>query len=263
VDKRTASLHKDSAKFVWARSLLAELDGSEYGLSIQKQILTGMCKFRTLPDKDVPNPNAGLDALRRLKEMTVENQLLIEDKKKESVHKKQIQEEKVKIVQNRAKKLEELKNIFVSSIYSKNRQGAGYALEDILTKLFPIFEIEYKKSYKTETQQIDGHFKFEGFDYLVEARWREGLPIESDIGSFKRKIDTKLESTRGIFVSINGFKEDVLKTFEGQGSNILFFCGQDITYILEGTIALDEVIRNKIDKAAQTGKVYYPVRLMM
>lgn len=263
VDKKLASKHKDLAKFVWARSLLAELDDNEDGFLIQRRILTELCKFRNLPDKDAPNPDAGLSALRKLKELAIKNKLEIEDEKERSKQQKLMKEEKIRIVQDRAKLLVELNSDFISAVSSVNRQNAGYSLEDILEKLFPIFNLDYRKSYKTETQQIDGHFKFEGFDYLVEAKWRTDQPNESEIGGFKRKVDTKLESTRGVFISINGFREKVIECFEGLGSNILFFSGEDIIHILEGRIDLNEVIRKKIDKAAQEGKVYFPVALMI
>lgn len=263
VDRRLASKHRDLAKFVWARNLLNELDELENGYTVQKRILTELCKFKNIPDKDAPNPDAGLSALRKLKELAVKNKIEIEEYKNKVDQRKIIKEEKIRIAQDRADLLAELKMIFYSMISTANRQKAGYSLEDLLERLFPVFDLEYRKSYRTETQQIDGHFKFEGFDYLVEAKWRVDQPNENEIGGFKRKIDTKLESTRGVFISINGFREEVIKSFEGAGSNILFFSGEDFTHVLEGRIDLDEVLRKKIDKAAQEGIAYFPVSLML
>lgn len=263
VDRRLASKHRDLAKFVWARNLLNELDELENGYTVQKRILTELCKFKNIPDKDAPNPDAGLSALRKLKELAVNNKIEIEEYKNKVDQRKIIKEEKIRIAQDRADLLAELKLIFYSMISTANRQKAGYSLEDLLERLFPVFDLEYRKSYRTETQQIDGHFKFEGFDYLVEAKWRVDQPNENEIGGFKRKIDTKLESTRGVFISINGFREEVIKSFEGAGNNILFFSGEDFTHVLEGRIDLDEVLRKKIDKAAQEGVAYFPVSLML
>lgn len=263
VDRGLASKDKHLAKFVWARTLLNELDEIENGDIIQRRILTELCKFRNLPDKDVPNHDAGLSALRKLKELAVENKLEIEEEKKQIDQRKTIRDEKLRIAQERAKLLSDLKSIFYNSMSNANRQSAGYSLEDILESLFPIFDLEYRKSYKTETQQIDGHFKFEGFDYLVEAKWRDNQPNESEIGGFKRKIDTKLESTRGVFISINGFRDEVIRSFEGPGNNILFFSGEDIVYILEGRIDLREILRKKIGKAAQEGIAYVSVKSML
>lgn len=263
VDRRLTRKHKDLVKFVWARSLLNDLDELDNGFYIQRQILTELCKLKKLPDKDVPNPDAGLSALRTLKELALKNKLEVEEVKRKTENIKIMIDEKQRIAQERATLLNELKIIFMSAITASNRQSAGYSLEDILERLFPIFDLDYRKSYKTETQQIDGYFKFEGFDYLVEAKWREKQPNENDIGGFKRKVDTKLESTRGIFVSINGFRDEVIKSFEGPGNNIIFFSGEDLIHILEGRIDINEVLHKKIDKAAQEGKAYVSVSSMI
>ena len=263
IDRRFVEKHKDQAKFVWARNLLNELDEKENGFELQKKILTELCKLRNLPDRDAPNPDAGLEALRKLKELAIENKFEIEEKKKNTEQRKIIASEKQKIIQERAESLAELSKLFYSSITNSNRQQAGYSLEDILERLFPIFDLDYRKSYKTGTQQIDGHFKFEGFDYLVEAKWCDDQPNENEIGGFERKVNTKLESTRGIFISINGVRDEVIKQFNGKGSNILFFSGEDLVHVLEGRIDLKEALRKKIDKAAQEGQVYMPIVSML
>jgi hypothetical protein len=139
---------------------------------------------------------------------------------------------------------------------SVDRQKAGYDLEDIIKELFNLFEIDYKKSYKTDTQQIDGHFRFQSFDYLVEAKWRKEQPTESEIGAFQRKVNSKLQSTRGLFVSATGFKNTVLEKFNG-ANNIIMFCGMDIINVLDGRIDLKELLSIKIEKAAQYGICYY------
>ncbi len=40
-----------------------------------------------------------------------------------------------------------------------------------------------------------GRFKFKGFDYLVEARWRQEPPSETELIAFKTKVDKKITST--------------------------------------------------------------------
>jgi hypothetical protein len=263
IDRRLASKYRDQAKFVWARNLLNDLDDKDNGFDLQRRILTELCKFRNIPDKDAPNPDAGLGALRKLKELAVENKFEVEEVKKDSTQRKVIAQEKQKLIEERAKTLIELKTIFYNSLSDQNRQGAGYSLEDILERLFPLFDIDYRKSYKTGTQQIDGHFKFEGFDYLVEAKWRADQPNENEIGGFERKVNTKLESTRGVFISINGTRDEVIAQFNGKGSNILFLSGEDLVHILEGRIDLREALRKKVDKAAQEGQVYTPITSMI
>lgn len=263
VPKTLASKYKDQYKFNWIKNLLNDLDQMQDGLEIERRILTELCKLRNLPDANVANPDVGLDNLRAIKRLSVEHDLFVEEAKAQHAQKKNLAKAKAKIVEERSNSLKGLLQEFMAEIINPNRQSAGYSLEDILEKLFPLFSLEYRKSYKTPTQQIDGHFRYEAFDYLVEAKWRADQPNEQEIGGFQRKVNTKLESTRGVFFSINGFRDEVITEFQGHGSNILFFTGEDLIHILEGRIALDEAIKIKIEKAAQEGIVYYPVSAMI
>lgn len=263
IDKKLASKHRGLAKFVWTRNLLNDLDELENGYELQRRILTELCKFRNIPDRDAPNPNAGLNNLRKLKQLAKENKLVVEEENRNIKQRKNMAAYKAKIIAERAEKLKELKEDYFRGFSEGDRQKADYILENILERLFPLFELEYKKPYKTATQQIDGHFGFEGFNYLVEAKWQKELPSESEIGGFKRKVDTKLESTRGVFISINGFREEVVKSFEGNKSNILFFDGEDLMHIIEGRVDLQDAIYTKIQKASQEGIAYFPVSRML
>ena len=156
----------------------------------------------------------------------------------------------------RAAKLARLREQFNAAVIGHDRQRSGYELEDILAELFALAEMDYTRSYRTPTQQIDGHFSFSGFDYLVEAKWRNEMPTEQEIGAFQRKVETKLESTRGIFVSILGYRQQVIDQFNGRGANIILIDGQHLTHVLEGRRALGDVLRLLIDAAAQRGIVY-------
>lgn len=251
--------YRDQAKFVWARRLLTELGQTESGCLIQRRILTGLCQLRDLPDKDVPDRDAGLTALRKLKRMALEQKFFVEKAREESKSRASITEEKQKIFKQRSEKLSSLREFFNEAVINPDRQKAGYSLEELVKDLFALFEIEYKKSYKTTTQQIDGHFRFEGFDYLVEARWRNEMPTESEIGGFKQKVDTKLESTRGIFISVLGFRKEVIDQFSKGGGNIILMDGTHLIQVLEGRFDLRDLLRIVVEKAAQEGLAYTPV----
>lgn len=254
-----ARKYKDEYKFVWAKKLLNELSESNEGIVIQHKILRSFFDLRDLPDKSLAGKerNEGLGELRGLKEIIIELNLVDKQRKDEGDLRKRLLEEKSKIIAQRSDRLCELKNVFNKRLTSSNRQEAGYDLEDILMRLFSLSEIEYKKSYKTSTQQIDGSFSFEGFDYLVEAKWRKDQPNEGEIGSFQRKVDTKLKSTRGIFVSVSGFRNEVIEAFNNN-TNILLMDGIDLTHLLEGRIELKELLSMKIKYAAQYGKCHCP-----
>jgi hypothetical protein len=155
-----------------------------------------------------------------------------------------------------------LKRRFVELAQSSDDpQGRGYGLEDLLAELFELHEITYRRPYRTETEQIDGHFEFKGFDYLVEARWRATHASETDIGAFKVKVDKKLASTRGVFVSLMGYRTEVVMEFtRGVTSHIVLVDGSDLTLILEGQVSLADALDLKIQKAAQEGIIFFPLR---
>jgi len=261
VPKSLVQKYKNLYKFTWIKAILNDLDQMEDGPTIEKRILTELCKLRKLPDNGVSNTEIALKNLREIKLLAIEHDLFVEEERASVINKKKLAAQKARIIEERSLQLEKLRKAFMDGIVDPNRQQAGYSLEDILVELFSLFCIEYRKSYKISTQQIDGHFKFESFDYLVEAKWRADLPTEQEIAGFKRKVDTKLESTRGIFFSINGFRQEVVEAFQG-GGNIIFFSGEDLVFILEGMISLDEVLRIKIEKAAQEGIPYFEVKSM-
>lgn len=97
---------------------------------------------------------------------------------------------------------------------------------------------------------------FDNFRYLIEARWRETSPTVNELGGFANKVERKLKSTRGLFVSIVGFRKEVLDEV-ATGSSIILMDGQDLMLILEGHVSLIEALRLKIDKASRQSEIFY------
>jgi len=255
VDRSLVRKYRDEAKFVWARHVLTDLGVTEEGYLIQRKVLTELCKLRNLPDPAAPDPDAGLDALRSLKRLAQEQQLVAKEEIKKTEDRTRLAQVRAKLQQERAGKLQELNNSFGQAVANPDRQRSGYSLEELLKELFQLFEIEYTKSYRTSTRQIDGKFVLDSFHYLIEARWRKDLPTEQEIGGFKQKVDNVLQSTRGLFVSVPGFRAEVAQQFDGHGANIILMDGLDLTFILEGRIDLRDALRYKIERASRDGKV--------
>jgi len=68
------------------------------------------------------------------------------------------------------------------------------------------------------------------------------------------------ESTRGLFVFVAGFRQEVVLQFtQGATSNIILMDGQDLALILEGHVSLTDALDLKIQKAAQEGTIYFPL----
>ena len=88
----------------------------------------------------------------------------------------------------------------------------------------------------------------------------EGQPTEADLSTLKMKVDKKITSTRGLFVSIPGFGPEVVSEFtRGVASNIVLMDGVDLLLILEGRVSLIDGLEIKIQKAAQEGIILFPL----
>ncbi|TVX16849.1 restriction endonuclease, partial [Streptococcus pneumoniae] len=241
-------------KFVWAKNVINELNKTENGRSIIRRIATEFYKMKNISD-EVQDRDRGLDALRKLKRLIGDTQQnKVNETLNNSYHRSR-QEMKIQLKQQLLQKIEELKTEYYSLFSSDNPQERGYRLEKIVANLFRINDIDYHDSYRnrTNTQQLDGYFRFEGFDYLVEMKWEKNPVNSSKIASLKQKVDTKLTSTRGLFLSINGFRDEVIQDFSNKDAKILFMDGQELAYILENRISLYEALKVKIIGASKTG----------
>ncbi|TDG56244.1 hypothetical protein C4K59_002382 [Streptococcus thermophilus] len=245
---------KSEPKFIWAKNVINELNKTENGRLIIRRIATEFYKMKNIPD-EVQDRDRGLDALRKLKRLIVDTQQnKVNETLNNSYHRSK-QEMKIQLKQQRLQKIEELKTEYYSLFSSENPQERGYRLEKIVANLFRINDIDYHDSYRnsTNTQQLDGYFRFEGFDYLVEMKWEKNPVNSPKIASLKQKVDTKLTSTRGLFLSINGFRDEVIQDFSNKDAKILFMDGQELAYILENRISLYEALKVKIIGASKTG----------
>ncbi len=199
-------------------------------------------------------------ALRTLKEEAKAHDLDLKEERTVRTRTKADAAQEVQKARDRQRRLRELYTAFLDLSISDDRQARGYSLEDLLKELFAIFELRYRKSYKVEGEQVDGFFTFGGFDYLVEARWRREQPSLQDLLGFKGKVDRKIESTRGVVVSIAGFRDDIVQRLREAGAaNLILVDGYDLNLILEGRVSLIDALQAKVEKAAQEGIVYFPL----
>lgn len=140
-------------------------------------------------------------------------------------------------------------------------QERGYAFERFLKEFFDAGGLGARASFRLRGEQIDGSFELDSEVYLLEARWRNERAANSDLLTFSGKIAGKAQWSRGLFVSYAGFSEDGLQGFShGRPTNLIGLDGLDLYHILSGTLDLREVLRRKARRAAETNRVFVPVR---
>ena len=97
----------------------------------------------------------------------------------------------------------------------------------------------------------------------MEARWRQDKPTTGDLADFKFKVDGKIDSTRGLFISMAGFDDEVLEHFasnSGTRRNVIYMTGHDLALIFGGHIGLVDALLMKINAAESRGE--YLIDLM-
>lgn len=223
-----------------------------------------LCKFEDFShlkreEDSVIKIRDAVDAVNALKKFAGTH-IKNKQEKNDALERAKIAQKKQNEVSSFNEKLNLLKADFLA-MYSMQPQARGYKLENFMRELLSLFDLEPKKSYKIEGEQIDGHFTCDGSDYLLETKWEEKPLSASDVYSFTGKIAGKLDNTLGFFISINGFSDDALIALEKASKKVCILCdGHDLITVLEARIRLNDLIIRKKRHAIQTGKLYISVK---
>ncbi len=202
------------------------------------------------------------ELLAEFKDLIGNDPIEEEIKRQQLEKKKQDHLKKIHINKSFQDKLQELNQKFLLLHTHDNHQKRGFELEILIAELLRVNEFDFIKSYKTDSEQIDGYLKFEGFDYLLEMKWTDGLTSQKDLSIFDGKIRGKAQSTRGIFISMNGFDNNVIVKFSNDSPRIILMTGEDLALVLNGTRSLYDVICAKVDALVRYGNIYHLAREM-
>lgn len=198
------------------------------------------------------------NAVVALKKLTIQHYDLMEEEKKKEQKRKKAYE---KILKNKgvSERLEVIKKEYFDLISGADPQKRGFKLEKVLKKLFILFDLDPKASFKIIGEQIDGAFTFDNTDYLFEAKWQQEPVRIKDLDGFSGKLARKLDNTLGLFLSINSFSEDAVKAHSSGRRLMILMDGSDLMAIIEGRIDLIELLLRKRRHASQTGVIYLKI----
>jgi len=143
---------------------------------------------------------------------------------------------------------------------TSDRQGRGYRLEELLGEVATLDGMRYAPPFRKGTvTQTDGMLTYEGFQYLIEARWRSDAADVAQIAALAHKADRSLVSTRGLFLSVAGFRDAVIDELERGPKNLLLMTGAELSLILEGRLTLVDAMRLKVEEGAKRGRIFYDI----
>ncbi|WP_334179665.1 restriction endonuclease [Pseudoxanthomonas sp.] len=249
-------------KYSMMREILNELDRSGNSELISS-LASGFYQLKGPRDKDKLDVNKAKSLLAEFKDAIGDDPIDAEIKRRDAERAKEVHAQSVSERRADSKRMEEINSEFLSLSTSKDvtPQNRGFALERLFFQLLHISEVDHTKPYRTSgKEQIDGHFRYEKFDYLVEAKWTEGLTKQPELSIFDGKIRGKAQSTRGFFLSANGFDETAVQKYSGDSPRIILMTGEDLALVLGGQVLLADALKAKVDAIVRLGSILYPVR---
>jgi hypothetical protein len=194
-------------------------------------------------------------SVRALRSLTAAHEALFEDQRKMEESRRKAHEQLLRTTTVR-ERLEQLRREYIALLSTANHQQRGYQLEKILRAVFEIVDLDPRASFKIVGEQIDGAFTFDGTDYLFEGKWQQELVCAAELDSLGGKLSRKLDNTLGLFLSINGFSEEAVKTHSSGRRLMILMDGSDLTAVLEGRIDFIQLLLRKRREASQTGNIY-------
>ena len=246
-------------KYQMLREVWARLDNAgPRGLRVQLAIVAALANL------DAPEPQAdqraGQESLDELRRVSQAHGLLVDPDEQARQNRRREAAQRADERDTRERRLADLRATFGALHSESNPQSRGYALERLLADLFRMYELDFTGSYKTDIDQVDGALQFEAFTYLLEARWRSAPAVESDLAQLVGKVRRRIEATRGVFVSMAGYRTEVVELYKlSHDQRLILVDGQDLALILEGRIELPDALRAKVHAASVDGQPFLPL----
>ncbi|MBE9200386.1 MULTISPECIES: hypothetical protein [unclassified Nodularia (in: cyanobacteria)] len=153
-------------------------------------------------------------------------------------------------------------NRFASLTNLEDKKQRGFLLEVLLGRIFSLYEIPTKDSFKRNEggEQIDGAFKFENWFYLVECKWTQKLTDIRELDSLYGKINRSGKQTLGLFLSINGWSKNVCPLLKhNPDKSIILMDGYDLRCVLveHNNLDLKDLLLKKLESLNFEGEPFY------
>ncbi|MCD9097515.1 restriction endonuclease [Luteimonas fraxinea] len=249
-------------KYTMMRAVLEDLD--QVGNSdLVNAIASGFYRLKGPIDRDQLDEKKAKRLLSEFHQAIGDDPIEAEIKKREHERAKATHAQSIADRRAQGKRLEDLNSEFLNLTTASDvtPQQRGFKLELLFFQLLHLSELEHSKPYRTPgREQIDGHFKYEKFDYLVEVKWTQELTKQPDLSIFDGKIRGKAQSTRGFFVSANGFDDMAVQKYSGDSPRIILMTGEDLALVLSGRVLFADAMRAKLDSIVRLGTILFPVR---
>jgi Restriction endonuclease len=203
------------------------------------------------------------DSLEHLRVLVEKHDASLEDERKKQEYRRREQEERTQ-KQSFSVARESLRQRFLDLYAAFDRQKSGYGLEELLYRVFDLFELQPRGPFRLSGEQIDGAFVHEATDFLFEAKWQKSPANLEALRDLDGAVASNLDNTLGLFLSIQGFTSEALDRYrQGNRPRIVCMDGADLMAVLEGQVDLGDLLRRKRAIASQRGEVFAPISRIM
>ena len=249
-------------KYTMMRAILEHLEQAG-NTELIGSIVSGFYRLHGARDRDQLDEERAKRLLSEFREAVGNDPIEAEITKRARENARASHERHVLDHRERGRRLEALNAEFLTLASGNDvtAQQRGFALESLFFRLLHLCELEHSLPYRTPgREQIDGHFRFEKFDYLVEAKWTQEPTKQPDLSIFDGKIRGKAQSTRGFFISANGFDDTAIQKYSGDSPRIILMTGEDLALVLGGSALFVDAMKAKVGAIVRLGQILYPVR---
>ncbi|EIJ36961.1 restriction endonuclease [Thiothrix nivea] len=249
-------------KYQVMRNILEYLEDTN-DIETINNIISNFYRLRGAIDKDALDEKKAKELLKEFRDLVGNDPIDIEIEKRKREEARTTYNTHIEQNKSQRKRLEDLNSMFIALTTGNEHtpQQRGYKLENLFCDLLQLTELDYSRPYKTpDGEQIDGHFKYEKFDYLIESKWEDNLIKQKDLSIFDGKIRGKVQSTRGLFLSANGFDDNAVIKFSGDSPRIILMTGEDLAMILCGRVLFSDAMKAKVEAIVRYGNINFPLR---
>lgn len=185
-----------------------------------------------------------------------------ETKQRELARKEELAKMERERVEILRKQSELLLMMFDELAKGTDEQRRGFLLQDLLNRLFDLYEIPVMSSFIRNKggEQIDGAFKLDGWHYIVECRWRKKLSNVRELDGLSGQVLRSGRQTMGVFLSINGWSTNVIPLLkQNPDKSILLIDGYDLRMVLAGQVDLKDFLLAKVAQLNLKAEPFYSV----
>jgi hypothetical protein len=249
-------------KYHVMRNILDVLEG-QGRIDTINSLISNFYRLKNAVDRDNLDVRKAKQLLQEFRDSVGNDPIETAIKEQERERARADYQQSVENTKSKSKSLSDLNDKFLglSTTTELTPQQRGFELESLFFDLLHFAEIEHTRPYRTpDGEQIDGHFKYEKFDYLVEVKWTAGVTKQKDLSIFDGKIRGKAQSTRGLCLAAEGFDENAVIKFSGDAPRIVLMTGEDLAIVLSGTITTHDILKAKVDAIVRYGNINFHAR---